>query len=257
MTESRGTKSINRAIDLLEALAANPQGISLAELAQLRGIPKSSVHRILHTLIDRQLVCEDPDLEKFTLGIGILRLSQSVFAGIEFRQQARPVLETLSLSTDETAHLAILDDQGPRVIYIDKIESTHAVRLVSRVGQSVPVHCTALGKALLSCYESSEVETLLANYTFQAFTPNTITNLETLLDHLEEVRDQGYAIDNVEFEQSVVCVAAPIVNKDGRAIAAVSISVPGGRIRSEDIPSVGTKVKIAADEISEIICLMS
>jgi len=223
----------------------------------LLDIPKSSVHRILQTLIDRQLVREDADLEKYSLGIGILRLSQSVLAGIDIRQQARPVLENLSLTTDETVHLAILDDQGPMVIYIDKIESSRAVRLVSQVGQSVPVHCTALGKALLSCRERTEVDALLTNYSFIAFTPNTIVNLELLLDQLEIVREQGYAIDNIEYEQSVVCVASPIKNKDGLAVAAVSISVPGGRLRSEDIPSVGTKVKIAADEISEIICLMS
>jgi IclR family KDG regulon transcriptional repressor len=257
MTESRGTKSINRAIDLLEALGGNPQGVSLSELSHFLGIPKPSIHRILRTLVDRQFVEEDLDLEKYTLGLGILRLSQSVLAGVELRQQARPVLEDLNRSWDETVHLGILDEKGPRVIYIDKIESSQAVRLVSRVGQSVPVHCTALGKALLSSYEECEIESLLADYTFITFTHNTITNLNDLLIQLDEVREQGYAVDNVEHEESVICIAAPIINSDGRAVAAVSISAPQNRIRLEEIPSIGAEVQSAAKEISEIICLIS
>ena len=255
MTETKGTKSIHRAIDILEVLAANLKGISLAELAQIVGVPKPSVHRILHSLIDRQLVREDPELEKFTLGMGVLRLSQSVLAGIELRQQARPVLENLNLSTDETVHLGILDNQGPRVIYIDKIESSQSVRLVSRVGQSIPVHCTALGKALLSGYTRPDIETMLANYAFTPYTPNTITSMGALLDQLELVRSQGYAVDEVEHEQSVICVASPILDGAGRAIAAVSISAPVSRLPKESISSVGTEVRVAAEEISEIIRL--
>jgi len=257
MSETRGTKSISRAIDLLETLAANPQGISLSELSHLLGIPKPSIHRILQTLIDRQLVDEDPILEEYSLGLGVLRLSQSVLAGVELRQQARPVLENLNHSWDESIHLAILDEKGTQVIYIDKIESSQAVRMVSRVGQSVPVHCTALGKAILSCFETEEVENLLANYTFKSFTPNTITNLQVLLAHLEEVKHQGFAVDNVEYEESVVCVAAPVLDSEGKAVAAVSISAPQNRLSKEDIPSAGADVCSAAQEISKVMCLVS
>lgn len=257
MSSTRGTKSIHRAIDLLEALADHPQGVSLAELSEFLEVPKTSVHRILQALVERGLVHEDSELELYSLGIGLLGLSRTVLAGMELRQQARPILEKLNRKCDETVHLGILDDKAVRVIYIDKIESSQPVRLVSKVGQSVPVHCSALGKSLLSSYSEDELKSLLQSYTFTAFTENTITSFKDFQKQLVEVNQQGYSIDNIEYEDSVVCIASPITNPDGCVIAAVSISAPETRLRQPDIPKVAADVVLAAQEVSELMSLTS
>jgi len=256
METDRGTKSILRAIDSLNILAENPKGISLADLSHSVRMPKSTLYRILNALAERQLVRKDEDQDLYYLGYGILRYSNAILENIDLIRDAHPILEELNEEINETIHLGILDPDSARIVYVDKLESTNVVRMVSRMGQSVPLHCTSLGKAYLSVLSEKVVNTLLGKSPLLRYTANTITDQKELLIQLEQIRQVGYAVDMCENEPNVICIGVPIKNREGKPLAAISISAPSIRITKEDIPNLGQKALTAARKISEIMSMM-
>jgi len=256
VSENRGAKSIHRALDLLGILREHSSGLTLTELAQQLSLPKSTVHRILNTLLEHQFVREMPQQGRYALGYEVLRLSQACLESLDLVREAHPKLEALNSDLDETVLLGILDDSRHQVIYLDKLDSSQTVRLVSHIGERAPVHCTALGKAALSCLESAELMPALADYEFEQFTERTIVDMETLLKELAEVRERGYAVDFQEYRPQVTCVAAPIRNHAGQPLAVVSVSAPSGRLGPQKQEEVGRRVVEVVEEISELLAHM-
>jgi len=216
-------KSIEKAMHMLELFSANQPELSLGELSKALGVHKSTAYRIAVTLVESGLLRWNPGKATYGLGLKILNLSSSLMNSLELRTQARPYLEKLVSEVNETVHLAVLD-QG-EVVYIDKLEAVRGIRIFSDIGKRAPCHCTALGKVLLSELPREKVRAILERKGMKCYTPNTITSVEEFLDHLEQVRQNGYALDLEEHEPLVYCIAVPIRDYSHQIIATLSMTM--------------------------------
>lgn len=226
-----GTQSLEKAIDILEHIAASPQpGVTLAECTALVGHSKATTQRMLLTLARRNLLHFDEDLGVYTLGMLTARLGAEYLGRIDYRKIALPSLRALVAATGETAHLGILS--GTDVVYIELVDSPQPVRFFSKVGDSLPAYATAIGKAIISHLPGDALRNHLPK-TLIGRTPRTITTHEALVQDLERCRERGYAIDNGENREGIRGFAAPIFDHTGAVCAGISIAGPTSRV-SED-----------------------
>src|SRR3954466_1313908 len=187
-----GTKSLDRALTvLLEIAERGGRGMTLSECASVLGYSKATTHRILQTLTRREFLRVDEERGTFTLGVTNLRLGIEFLESIDLRHEALPMLRALAESTDETAHLGRLS--GSDVVYIEKVESSHAVRMYSRVGDTMPAYCTGVGKAILAFLEDSMLERHVPR-SLERRAANTITDPAALREELVRTLDRGYSI---------------------------------------------------------------
>ena len=241
-----------RVLDILESLGEDPNGLGLAEISAKIELPKSTVHRIVGALQERQYIRESHSDGKYLLGYQVLNLAKSCLDTIDILNNARPYLEAINKEFNETIILGVLDNIKFRIIYLDKIDTSHSLRSVSHIGERAPVHCTALGKAILSKFDEAEIREKFNNYELRKFTENTITDLDALIQNLKEINKIGYTVDREEYKPHVSCVAAPICGYLGRPIAALSVSVPTTRFSEERMEQIIHKVIEACNEISKI-----
>jgi IclR family KDG regulon transcriptional repressor len=247
-----GSPTLNRALEVLEELAAGPQaGMTAAQLAELTDSNRVSVHRILTGFLRHGLVRQESARGPYRLGFRLLELAEHVIQERELVPLAYPLLENLAERSGEACHLAVLD--GGEAVYVAKIESSQSVRLVSRIGARVPLYCTALGKALMSAAADDVRERLLSMQSFQRRTEHTRTSANQLRQELDGIRDRGFAIDDIENEDGVRCVAAPVLDHTGRPIAAISVSGPASRVTPERAPEIGVLTAATAGELSVAI----
>jgi DNA-binding IclR family transcriptional regulator len=234
-------------------MLADGRSRSLTELSLQLGISSSSTFRLLTTLDSHNFVEHDRSAGGYRLGLACLELSRAYQEGSDIRRVALPELENLRDTTSETVHLGILDQMD--VVYIEKLQGLHAIGLMSsRVGGRSPAYCTGLGKVLLAYLDPQSVREHYAGNGLERFTENTITNLEQLTAHLTAVRAQGYAIDDTEHEPEVRCVAAPLLNPRGEAVAAISVSGPANRISNLIDKNAGIQTLLsAAAEVSRLL----
>ncbi|WP_017186160.1 IclR family transcriptional regulator [Alkalibacillus haloalkaliphilus] len=243
-------KSVERSLELLDVLAKHPNGLGVTELANKLDVAKSTVHRMLTTLQEKQFVNQNPNNEYYTLGTHILYLSNFVLENFNIRDLARNRIEELSETTGEAIHLCILDEH--EIVYIDKVESNQTIRMHSRIGKRAPVHSTGVGKAMLSHLSKAHVEDILARTEMIAFTQNTITTASDMMDELVKIKEQGYSIDNIENEEGIRCVAAPVLNYNAEPIAAISVSGPVSRITVDRVHNELSKLVLeASNDISK------
>jgi IclR family acetate operon transcriptional repressor len=242
-----GSQTLDRALAvLLEVGASGERGLSLAECTSLLGYSKPTTHRILRTLARRGFLRSD-ERGFYTLGIANLRLGMDFLEQLDLRREALPVLRRLADRTAETVHLGVLD--GADVVYIEKVESPQAVRMFSRIGHTMPACSTGVGKAILAYLPQPELEELLPER-LERRTPRTITSRRELLRNLAAVRDRGYATDDVENEEAIRCVGAPVFDHTGRVCAAISVAGPSSRVTAGRFPELGGLARDAAREIS-------
>jgi DNA-binding IclR family transcriptional regulator len=237
---TNGVQAVTRALALLEQLGL-VRDAGLAELAGGTGLQPSTAHRLLATLAAAGFVSTDPISRRYRLGSRLTVLGRVA----EQREEdlidaARPSLEALHGNLDETANLVILD--GTTIVYIDQIESSRAVRMFSEVGNRVPAHASAAGKAMLAAHDDDALRRILDRSDLLKVTANTITDRDELIAELDSIRERGFAIDNGEFDDDVVCVAAPIV-RGFAVVAALSVSGPAGRMRRHGVEKSGAAVK--------------
>ncbi|GBG55327.1 IclR family transcriptional regulator [Sporomusaceae bacterium FL31] len=225
-------QSLHRALNILEAVGRSETPLSLKQLTAITGLPKPTVYRLLRNLEDRNYVTCD-NSGKYRLGLQVLSLSRWAEQDFEVKLIARPHLAFLSELSKETVHLAILEQN--RVLYVDTVESPHALRLVTKLGSTNSVHCTALGKALLMKHSDQEILALLASQEMERRTEYTITTPVDFLSEMQTVRAKGYALDERESELEGRCVGAPIYDHTGTIIAAISISGLSTRFSAEHI----------------------
>lgn len=221
MAEKNGVQSVERIFALIEQLAAHPAGASLQRLAQGTGLAKSTVHRLLASLVSLGYVAQDETAGRYRLTLKMFELSSGIVNSMDIMSVAKAHLERLAQRTGEAVHLVIRDGQD--IVYIYKTESG-PMRMSSRVGLRSPLYCTGVGKAILATLPTGEVEAVWANSRPQKLTGRTVTDLPHLQAQLAEVRANGYAIDDEENELGVRCVAVAIPGADGRAETAFSIS---------------------------------
>jgi DNA-binding IclR family transcriptional regulator len=226
-------QAVDRALSILEAFDYHQEELGVTELAQRLGLHKNNVFRLLATLECRGFIDQDKKTANYRLGIKTFEVATVFLHHLGLRRQARPVLEELVASCNETAYLAVAD--GPHVIYILMQETSHTVRIFPRLGHRLPAYCTASGKVQLA-YESHDRLTQIFKHTpLRKLTENTVSSVEVLERHLQEVARRGYAIDDEELEYGVRCVAAPVRDYSHRVVAAVGLSGPVSRLSMERI----------------------
>lgn len=244
----QGVQVLDRAFDILEELARAQEPRGLSELAQATGMSKSTVHRIVGTMLKRGYV--EKTLEgRYTIGPKMFHTLSYHINSLELQTEAKPYLATLKRVLGLTAHLGILD--GAYVSYIEKETTGWGEEAYTEVGYRSPAYCSSMGKCLLACLSRAELEEALYGFAFEAHTPNTFTSRTAFAKYLHQVRAQGWAMDDEEYELGHRCVAAPVFNYRGDAIAAVGVSGTPESMPDERIDFVVEQVKLAASRISE------
>ena len=216
-------QSIERAFALLEIMADEGGTASLSHLAATTGLPLPTIHRLVRTLVDLGYVRQDPS-RQYVLAPKLIRLGESSASMLNV--WARPYLARLVDELGESANLAMLD--GDQIVYVAQVPSRHSMRMFTEVGRRVLPHCTAVGKALMSSMPPAQVHDLLQRTGMPGYTENTITNPADFSSALEQIAEQGYAVDEGEQEVGVRCVAVAV--EDVPARLAISISGPATRM---------------------------
>jgi DNA-binding IclR family transcriptional regulator len=239
--------SVLKAIDILNLFNTSEPRLSLGEISRRQGLPKTTTHNLLKTLLARGFV-EKTDDGRYALGTEIMALTQSVRVNVELRDGAAPLLRELADACRESVYLCILDgDQG---LYIYAVESPDRLQARTAVGDRTCLHCTAVGKAILSCLPKEKVDAIIHQVGLPKFTDMTITDCDTLHGELEETRARGYAIDRGEHEAGLYCVGAPILDKAGQVVGACSVSGRNKEIVRGRVEELSTRVMYTAQEIS-------
>jgi IclR family transcriptional regulator, KDG regulon repressor len=227
----KGIQVIDRAFDILELLSLEKDGIGVTEIGKRIGLHKSTVHRILSAMAERGYIEKASSNNAYKLGMRLVEISSVHLNSIELKTEARSYLWELTSRLNQPTHLAILD--GTEAVYMDKVDVVNSIRLYSQIGRRISVHCSALGKSLLSGLQDMEIDERLMKCSFEKYTDNTIYNKEELLRQVREVRSTGWALDNGEHEAGIRCIASPIHDYRGKVIAAVSVAGPGEVISKE------------------------
>jgi DNA-binding IclR family transcriptional regulator len=241
-------QALDRAFAVLDLLSASPTSLGLAEIAHALGLHKSTAHRFLMVLQQHRMVERTP-AGKFRLGLRLCEFGSRAIEQYDLRERAQLHLKMLVAEVEETAHLCILEQT--RMVYIDKQEPERTIRMISRVGASSPVHCTAVGKAVLATMPRLRVEQLLPELQLERFTRKTMTSREALLKELDRTSRRGYAVDDEEREEGVRCAGVAILDGRGEAVAAVSISGPAFRVTMQKIPQIAGKLMICVQGIQK------
>ncbi len=228
-------QSVSNACDIMECFSIEEDELGITELARRLGLHKNNVQRLLATLEYRGYVEQSKISGNYRLGLKVFELSQVYTNQLHLLKQARPILEKVKETCNETTYVG--DLRGGFVVYLMSEETTQSVRVVSRVGTRFYPHATALGKAILAFLPREEVEALFPEEDLPVFTPNTISKRSQLLEHLDEVREKGYALDMEEQEEGVRCVGVPIFNYTLKVIGGLSISGPITRFSPERLES--------------------
>jgi len=221
-------KVLNKTFSILEILLQQGSAMNMTELSEKLGLYPSTIHRILDTLKHWGYVEQDPNTQKYQLGLKALELGMAKLHQMDLVREATPYLKELVNQCNETAHLGVLEEG--EVLYLAKEESSQTIRMISYVGKRAPLHCTSLGKVLLAYLSAEERKKILGEKVLPRLTENTITDKRELEKELGKVREQDFALDREENEKDVRCIAAPVRNYQGEVIAAISISSPAFRI---------------------------
>lgn len=217
-------QSVDRSLGLLELLAQYPNGISIAELSKASDLHKSTVHRLLNTLLYKGFVKQNPHDNTYKLSLKLFELGSSIVNHNSLRDIASPYLKELRNATGEVVHLVI--PEAPYIVYIDKFDSKETIRMHSSIGKRSPMYCTSVGRAILSTYSDQKIKSIWDRSPVEKLTSHTITEFEPFLAMINEVRKNGFAEDNEENELQVRCFGAAIKNYKGEAVGAISISTP-------------------------------
>lgn len=245
---SNNIQVIDRALDIIEILCVEKEGLGVTEIGNRLALHKSTVHRIVSAMAERGYIEKVPNTSVYRMGLKLVELSSVYLNSVELKTEARPYLRELSSKYNLAAHIAILD--GCDAVYIDKVDSVGDIRLYSQIGRRIPVHSSGLGKCLISGLSDREIDESLAGYVFTRYTSHTITNIEDFKKCIEETRRLGFALDDEEHDELIRCVAAPIFDYRDNIIAAISVAGPSNIISKENDTAISQFVKEIAKKIS-------
>lgn len=233
MEEKNPIQVADRLFNVLELLAEKGS-MGLMDISKELNLNKSTVHRVLNSLIYMGYVKQNEVTSQYSSTYKICRLSDSILQKTDFVEVAHPFLKELSFKTGETVHL--VQREGTNAVYIDKVETdVNTVRLISSIGKTIPLYCSGVGKAMLAGMEKSSVQKVWKFSEIYKYTDKTITSFDGLMKELEVTRKRGYAIDDEENEVGVRCVAVALDDHHGKPRFAISISAPEIRMKDERI----------------------
>jgi DNA-binding IclR family transcriptional regulator len=246
--ETPPIQSLDRGLVILEAVSKSSDPVSLAELTSLLGIDRSSAFRLANTLKRRGFLAYPAGRKDYILGSALWRLAHQYDWGNMLARVSREPLKKLATRTNETAHLAIRE--GKLALFIDHAAVNHVISVSGQTGEMVPLYCTAHGKALLTDLDQQELKSLFGSAPLKTYTKQTVRTLAQLVDTCTQIRAQGFATDDGEYQEGVRCVAAPIRAHSGMIIGSIGISAPLLRFPKERYTAIGEQVRETADEIS-------
>lgn len=241
-------QSVYKSFKIINLLAQKQKEMTLGDISKELRIPKPTVHGLLSTMRQTGFIEQSISNGKYWLGVRFFELGSLVAKKWDVRNISLPFIEELVEEVKETVQLAVLDNG--EVLYIEKRECSQSLRIVSDVGRRLPAHCTAVGKILLGFLPLYEVEKIIETKGLVPYTKRTITDTELFKMELAKVRSQGFALDNEEIMEGLRCVAAPIVNHEGKVVAAISTSGPLVRLDGEPLTRAIQKVVETARGIS-------
>jgi len=241
-------QSVSHALDVLEQFRGEEDELGVTELSKRLKLHKNNVFRILATLQSRNYIEQNKSNENYRLGVKCLELGQTFIQQRGMLKQSRAILSALAERSGETSYISIL--RANEVVYIDAVEASSTVRVVSRLGLHMPTHATAAGKAIIAFDSEEEIRNRFGKELIR-YTDNTFRSVEDLMRNLEKVRESGYATDLEEFEVGLRCIAAPVRDYTRKVIGAVSVSGPAHRLSDERIEqSIGAEVVRSGKELS-------
>jgi IclR family KDG regulon transcriptional repressor len=247
---SREVPSALRALNLLELLAETPGGLNLSQISRKLEIPKSSAYYLVTALARRDFVSRISDQFRYSLGTNAFSFARTDCAELELKRLCSPYINALSKELGLIAQVGIREGAEARIIHRSQLPG---LRLDSWVGRHFDLHCTAIGKALVSYLPEEDVDKLLRSHGLARHNQNTLCSMEHLKAQFVETRRVGYAIDDEEHELGVRCVASPIFNHLGAVIAAICVFSPIGKLCRSEMPNVGREVVKSARELSRML----
>ena len=247
LPEKALSDSFQKAIDVLDCFAMQTPLLGITDLSRRLALPKSTIQRLINNLAHRGLVEQDAATGKYRLGIGLFELGIRARSQMDLPSRAKPHLQSLTAAGGETSTLAIL--RGNEALYIERVKSTRMLR-ASSLGSRVPLHCTAVGKIMLTAMSEHEIDAIIQATGMPPRTTKTATDLTTLKAHIAQARKDGYVVDHEEFEDGLVCIAAPVFNYTADLIAAVGLSAPLMRANGDNVRDLVAAVVNAAQALS-------
>lgn len=242
---------LDRALDVMELLAANPEGLTLTGMTDRLAMPKNAVFRIATTLTLRGYAEREEKSKIYRLGARLLNLGHHAIGGERLVQAAGPVLTTLRDSTGETALLGALS--GGHGVVLDQVPSSLPVKVVVEIGHAFPLHTAAPAKAVIAFLPDAERDALISGMVFKRHTRHTLTSARAYRRELEGVRTLGYAVDRGEESETFACAAAPVIDRRGWPVAAIWISGPIDRVTPDRIGALAMRVVDAAGTLSRLL----
>jgi IclR family acetate operon transcriptional repressor len=253
--ETPPIQSLDRGLVILEAVSKSSEPVSLAELTSILEIDRSSVFRLANTLKRRGFLAYPTGRKDYILGSALWRLAHQYDWGNMLIRVSREPLKKLASVTNETAHLAIRE--GKHALFVDHATVNHVISVSGQTGEMVPLYCTAHGKALLADLDRQELRSLFGTAPLTTYTKQTIGTVTQLAQTCTQIKAQGYASDDGEFQEGVRCVAAPIRSHNGMIIGSIGISAPLQRFPKERYVLCGKQVREIAQEISAMFSAQS
>lgn len=239
--------SVLKAIEIMQAFNPDHPQLSLNDLSQALGYPKTTIHTILKTLESKDFI-ERGENGTYSLGTAIIPMTQAVRVNVQLRDRAAPLLRELGEYCGESIYLTV--KKGPFCLYIYAIESPDRLMARTAVGDTMPMHCTSVGKAILSFLPKEQVMEILSRAGLKEYNPHTITTIEPLMEELAITRKRGFALDNSEHEENLFCIGAPIFNEKGEPFASCSISGTDEAIIGNRLEDFSAVIRYTAQEIS-------
>lgn len=240
--------ALQRGLRLLHLFAKADNGLTATEVARSSGLPVSTVHRFLVNLeTSGFLDCDSAGT--YHLGIACVSLGQAARGQLDIRRLSLPHLQELNHQTRETVHLTVR--HALSAVYVEKLDSPEPLRIHSRIGAAVPLHCSAVGKVLLAFMLDAEREEVLKQVELRRFTENTVGSLQELQAHLQRARKDGFACDLEEHEPHIRCIAAPIWDHNGAVNASLSVTGPAVRMATTRIRQIAPLIRDAGLRISK------
>lgn len=245
---AEAVKSAERALAILELLTTTERPLTFTDIADSLQYPRSSLHGLLRTLVERGWADFDLTHRSYTLGIRTLEAGNVYTRCLGLVERALPLMEQIRDSIDETVQLAVLD--GMQNVYVAKVDGKQTLTLASEVGRRLPAYATGVGKVLLAGLGHDDLVQRLRVARLQPFTQNTILDKQRLLATLEQVRRRGFAVDNEEYTIGLRCVAVPIYDYSRHTVAGLSVSVPTIRFTPKHRERAHAMLTDAAGQIS-------
>ncbi|PKM84667.1 MAG: IclR family transcriptional regulator [Firmicutes bacterium HGW-Firmicutes-11] len=220
---SNRVKSIEKAMNIIEVLD-NESELSLGEISERLAMDKGTVHRLVATLKYCGYVDQNLETKKYSNSLKLFEMGNRVVEKKGLRKVAEPFIKEAAALAGETINLGVQHEGN--IIYIDKIETSETIKVGLNIGRRIPSYCTGLGKAILAFLSPERREELLSGVEFYPYTPHTVRDRESLERQLAMIREQGYCIDDQEYVDGLICIAAPVFDHNNDPIAAVSVSIP-------------------------------